>query len=98
METHNFLFEGGYDLRRISVSWFVSYAYYEYVDREHKNWSFSKTAKSRISKYNSSKKYHILWLEKVKDMSLAALSRNEIGLKAEEIKKMSLEILQVLNN
>lgn len=93
MPSHNFTFEGGYDLRRICVSWFVSYAYYEHIDNEHKNWQVLKTSKNRISKYNVSRQYHKLWLEKVKDMNPTALNRNTIGLTAEQVKKMANEVL-----
>lgn len=93
MSFHNFPFEGGYDLRRMCVSWFVSYAYYEHKDNEHKNWKNLKTSKNRISKYNASRQYHKLWLEKVKNMNSIALNRNTIGLTAEQVKKMAEEIL-----
>lgn len=94
MSFHNFPFEGGYDLRRMCVSWFVSYTYYKHIDSEHKNWQTLKTYKNRISKYNASRQYHKLWLEKVEDMHSAALNRNTIGLTAEQVKKMANEVLQ----
>ena len=97
MAIHNFPFEGGYDLRRMCASWFVSYAYYEYIDREHKNWAVLKTAKNRISKYKASRKYHKLWLEKVLEMNSYALNRNTIGLNADQVKKMAYEILENIN-
>ena len=97
MAFHNFPFEGGYDLRRMGASWFVSYAFYEYVDNEHKNWQRLKTAQNRISKYKASKKFHKLWLEKIRGMNSAALDRNTIGLNSEQVKKMACEILGKLN-
>lgn len=38
MAAHNFNFEGGDILTGMGASWFVSYAYYEKIDRTHRNW------------------------------------------------------------
>ena len=97
MDSKNFSFEGGYDLRRMCASWFVSYTYYENIDKNHKNWNSVKTAKSRMSKYNASRQYHKLWLSKVADMNDVSLNQNKIGLTAEQVKRMAFELLQVEN-
>ncbi len=94
MAEHNFSFEGGYDLRRMCASWFVSYAYHEYVDKNHNNWSVPKDPKDRIAKYNSSRQHHKLWLEKVKSMDNWRLNTNKIGLDAEQVKRMAVEVLE----
>ena len=64
-EGHNFSFSGGDILSRIGAAWFVSYAYYSYIDKNHVNWEFGITIKSlnsRRSKYNNSSVYHKDWL------------------------------------
>ena len=38
MARHTFSFLGGEDLTTMGATWFVSYAYYKYVDSSHKNW------------------------------------------------------------
>lgn len=90
--SHNFNFEGGYDLRRICASWFVSYSYFKYVDKNHLNWQKISTFEDRISKYSKSRQYHKIWLSKIKDMSSASLNRNHLDLNAEQIKSMAIEI------
>ena len=93
MAAHNFSFEGGEILTGMGASWFVSYAYYEKVDREHRNWDRVSTAKSRLSKYNQGRAYHKAWLCEVLEMNPANLNKNTIGLTASETKTMAKEIL-----
>lgn len=97
MVSRNYPFLGGYDLRRICVSWFVSYSYYEHIDSNHKNWALLKTAKDGISKYEASRQYHELWLSKVKDMKDSLLNKNTLRLDAKQVKEMAFEILQNLS-
>ncbi len=93
MASHNFNFDGGEILSKMGASWFVSYAYFEKIDRTHKNWSNISTAQSRISKYNNSRYYHQYWLREVLDMNPANLNKNTIGLRAEETKSMAKQLL-----
>lgn len=97
MDSRNYPFLGGYDLRRICVSWFVSYSYYEHIDSNHKNWASLKTVKDRKSKYEASRQYHELWLSKVKDMKDSLLNKNTLGLDAKKVKEMASAILQKLS-
>lgn len=95
--SHNYNFEGGEILSRISASWFVSYCYYNFLDANHKNWETSSTASSRKSKYNNSKKYHLLWLQRISEMNERNLSKNEIGLKGYEVVEMAKKLLKNIN-
>ena len=46
---HPFNFDGGEELSHMGATWFVSFAYYTYVDRTHKVWENVKTYVSRRS-------------------------------------------------
>lgn len=94
---HEFNFEGGELLTPIGAAWFVSFSYYEYIDPNHLNWKNSRFSKysvqSRISRYNSSKQYHMRWLNEVLNMQQLDKHKNFCGLHSSEIKKMAAEIL-----
>ncbi len=57
MASHNFSFEGGEILTGMGASWFVSYAYYQHIDKniligielQLLNQEFLNTIKERIS-------------------------------------------------
>lgn len=93
MASHNFNFEGGEILTGMGASWFVSYAYFEKIDRTHRNWERVSTSRSRLSKYNKGRAYHKAWLKEVLEMNPANLDKNTIGLGSKETKKMAREIL-----
>ena len=94
MATHDFSFSGGKILSRMGATWFVSYAYYETIDKFHMDWKKVSTVQSRISKYHSGKEYHKVWLNEVLAMNPANLSKNTIGLDAQQVKMMAREILE----
>ena len=94
MAAHNFTFEGGEILTGMGASWFVSYAYYEKIDRNHKNWARVSTTQPRLSKYNKGKPYHKIWLKEVISMNPANLNKNTIGLDAAQTKAMARELLR----
>ena len=93
MAAHNFNFAGGELLTGMGASWFVSYAYYNKIDKTHKNWDKVATTQSRISKYNKGKSYHKDWLKEVINMNPANLNKNTIGLDATQTKAMAKELL-----
>ena len=93
MATHNFSFDGGEILSKMGATWFVSYAYYEKIDRTHKNWSKVSTAHSRISRYNQGRNYHVSWLNEVIKMNHKNLNTNTIGLDATTVKEMAQKLL-----
>lgn len=94
MRTHNFSFAGGDILADMGASWFVSYAYYEKIDRNHKNWDKVSTSGMRASKYEKGRAYHQLWLREVLNMNPLNLNKNTIGLDAFQIKEMARKILE----
>ena len=96
MAAHNFTFEGGEILTGMGASWFVSYAYYEKIDRNHKNWARVSTTQPRLSKYNKGKPYHKIWLKEVISMNPANLNKNTIGLDAVQTKAMARELLSIM--
>lgn len=93
MANHNFSFVGGDILSKMGATWFVSYAYYDRVDKNHRNWDRISTAASRISRYIAGISYHKEWLQEVLLMKDANLSKNTLGLDARQVKTMAKEIL-----
>ena len=93
MQNHTFSFDGGEILSKMGASWFVSRAYYDRVDENHRNWDRVSTASSRTSRYVSARCYHKAWLEEVLAMKDERLNKNTIGLDAWEVKTMAKEIL-----
>ncbi|MBQ5849798.1 MAG: hypothetical protein IIW54_03125 [Lachnospiraceae bacterium] len=94
MASHNFSFEDGEILTGIGASWFVSYAYYQHIDKEHTNWDRVATTQPRISKYNKGKDFHKAWLQEIVNMNTLNLSKNTIGLSSTDIKLMATELLE----
>ena len=95
MAAHDFNFEGGEILAKMGATWFVSYFYYEKLDKTHDNWSRVSTIQSRISKFNKGRPYHQIWLKEVISMNPVNLNKNTIGLDASQTKKMARELLSV---
>lgn len=93
MASHNFAFDGGEILTGMGASWFVSYAYYEKIDKTHRNWARVTTTQPRISKYNKGRPFHKDWLTEVLTMNPANLNKNTIGLDPYVTKSMAKEIL-----
>lgn len=93
MATHDFSFSGGDILSKMGAAWFVSYAYYNKVDKNHKNWNRVTTAPSRSSRYVAGTPFHKEWLQEVLFMRDENLSKNTIGLDAWQVKAMAKEIL-----
>lgn len=93
MGNHDFSFVGGNILSKIGATFFVSYLFYNIIDDSHDDWKNIKTASSRISKINSSKMYHKIWLEQVLLMNDRLLERNTIGLMGFRTKEMANIIL-----
>ncbi|MFA6860103.1 MAG: hypothetical protein WCR30_01790 [Clostridia bacterium] len=97
-KTHNFYFEGGEILSKISASWFVAYAYYIYVDSSFRAWDCKITTLNfRMSKFVCSKRYHNIWLEQVLKMEQLDKNLNSVGLNSCEIKFLANEILKKIS-
>lgn len=94
---HIFSFAGGEILAGMAAWWFVSYAYYLYIDRAHFNWQKVGSAPSRIGRFEMSKKYHVYWLTEVLDMKNLDVHGNKGNLSSDEIKKMARELLARLS-
>lgn len=93
MAAHDFNFEGGEILAKMGATWFVSYAYYNRIDKNHTNWARVSTTQPRQSKYNKGTDFHKSWLKEVISMNPANLCKNTIGLDAEQTKAMARELL-----
>lgn len=98
MGNHDFNFEGGEILSKVGASWLVSYAYCEFVDSSHRNWSrlSEKSVSSRKTRYLESRKFHVSWLQRVTSMNDALIATNHIGLSPAEIKRMASEVLEII--
>ena len=93
MAAHNFSFPGGEILTGMGASWFVSYAYFDKIDKTHRNWERVSTYPSRISRYQKGQKYHKDWLQEVLNMNPDNLNKNTIGLSASQTKAMAKALI-----
>lgn len=98
MSRHAFNFEGGDILANMGATWFVSYAYYENVDKNHLNWKKVSTYPNRCSNYERSRAYHEFWLREILKMYEEKLNTNSIGLKASETKNMAKKVVERLKS
>jgi hypothetical protein len=94
MGDHDFNFEGGGELKKIGATWFVSYAYYTFIDKTHMNWETLRTHLYRASVFKRNKQYYRLWLERVLEMDNDRLNTNKIGVEAKRTKEMARELLK----
>lgn len=94
MGYHGFSFAGGEILTEIGATWFVSYAYFERIDKTHNNWERVNTKYYRITNYHKGTKYHRDWLVEVLSMNPDALNKNTIGIEANQTKKMAKILLE----
>lgn len=93
MARHVFSFENGDILTTMGATWFVSYAYYRYIDGGHANWQQVSTYQNRVRTFDWSKKHHKYFLEKIAEMNDVNLNKNTLGLRGLEIKRMAKELL-----
>ena len=98
MGRHVFLFAGGEELTTMGAVWFVSYCYYNNIDKNHLNWKKVSTYKNRASVYVRTKKYYKVWLEKVLDMEDNNLAKNMIKLEPLQVKEMARRLLETCKN
>lgn len=90
---HGFSFENGDILTTMGASWFVSYAYYRYIDGGHNNWKEVSTYQNRVKTFDWSKIHHRYFLSKIAEMNEVNLNKNTLGLKGSKIKQMAKEVL-----
>lgn len=96
--SHKFSFEESDQFGGMAASWFVSYAYHQYVDKTHFNWQnvADKSLKSRIGKFNASLNNHHYWLGQVISMSDDRIATNQLGLSAADVKKMAKTLYTII--
>lgn len=93
---HSFNFNGGDVLSKMGATWFVSYTYFHYIDKNHRNWEKISTAEYRKGIWGSSQNYHKEWLEQIVYMSDKRLNKNQIGVDSKTTKSMARQLLQIL--
>lgn len=93
---HTFNFKGGEFLTTMGAAWFVSYCYYDKINKSHINWSQVSTVSNRRSVYSNTINFHKFWLAKVLEMKDYNLNKNTIGLSGNTIKIMAKEILSTI--
>ena len=96
MPRHVFSFNGGELLTTMGACWFVSYCYYENIDKTHLNWNSVSTAQNRKSVYLRTRQYHKFWISEILQMNDGNLNRNSLELKAPQIKQMAKDLLAKL--
>lgn len=92
--TGSYAFGGEEQLKKIGATWFVSYAYYEYLDKSHRNWDSISTVSFRVSVYNSNRCYHKSWLQQVLNMDYGRIGTNTLGVSPLETKRTAQELLE----
>lgn len=93
MKNHDYNFAGGNILANMGASWFVSYSWYCFVNKNHKNWLNISTYEGRISSFKRSVSYHNFWLQQIAHMSENKLSTNKIGLSGSDVIYMAKKLL-----
>ncbi len=94
---HPFFFNGGEELTTMGATWFVSYSWYDHIDKSHKNWRNVSTFNNRISVYRRTISYHSYWLNQIIKMKLCNLEKNTIGLKGSQIIEMANTLLKKIS-
>lgn len=85
-------FEGGEQLTMLTVGWFVSYQYFENLDKKHRNWADETFYQRKIAIYNKSRKFHNIWLLEILCMPFIQVYPT-LNLTEEQIKRMTKELL-----
>ena len=96
MARHAYKFNGGEELTTMGAAWFVSYYWYNAVDKEHKNWQCVSTYRERISAFNRTKHFHEYWLEQITKMNERNLDKNAIKLKGSDVINMAMSLLKTI--
>lgn len=83
-------------LTTMGRSWFVSYAYYKYIDSAHKNWARrEKYTTAAVKFFNLLTREHRNILQDIYDNAdIARLSQNQIGLTGQEVRRLAGVILE----
>lgn len=95
---HSFHFKGGGELTTMGAVWFVSYMWYNIIDKAHENWNYVSTVNQRISTYNRTIHFHIFWLNQILQMNPSNLNKNTIGLNGHEVINMAKKLLECARN
>ena len=94
MAQHTFTFQGGRDLTTMGACWFVSYCYYKKIKPSHLNWRKPSTYKNRICVFKKTENMHKYYLERVLEMDITNLNKNQMDLNGIRIKEMAAELLK----
>lgn len=95
MARHIYRFDGGEKMTSMAAAWFVSYSWYNKIDRTHTNWKNVVKYKNRISIYMRTLSYHTYWLEQIVHMHEYNLDKNTIGLSGRKVIDMANELLNI---
>ena len=88
--------EGSQELNSTGASFFVSYLYHLLVDKNQNNWRLIKEPSKRISTINSNRLYWEKWLKKIIIMNDKKLSKNQMNLMPDDIKRMARILLKII--
>ena len=96
MARHQFNFNGGEELTTMGAVWFVSYCWYNIMDKKHTNWQLVTTYRNRISVFNRTTALHKFWLEQITRMNETNLNKNTIKLKGLDVIDMAKCLLKTI--
>ena len=83
-------------LNKIGKSWFVSYKYYELIDKKELGWQKCNTVEMRKSFYDKTREYHLEWLKYIMNASENRLSSNKLSICGFDITVMACMIYEKL--
>lgn len=98
MARHAFKFPGGSDFTTMGACWFVSYCYHKKLKPGHLNWQKISTYRNRISVFIKTQNLHKYYLERVLEMDIANLNKNQLDLNGIRVKEMAKELLNNWEN
>lgn len=86
---HNYAFDGADYLVVMGSSWFISYMYYDLIDRKHQNWRRVRTYPNRSAVYRRTQEFHQTYLHEILKMDPNLLNRNAIGILGNDVIAMA---------
>lgn len=99
---HDDVIDGGDELSRMGIAWFVLRAYWAYVNSDERRWANTATIAVRKNAFRRTwdaitaggEKLHRLFLEYIiHDATSAKINRNRLGVSAGEVRELANEIL-----
>ena len=86
------------ELRKIGKSWFVSYIYFETIDKNERSWQKCSSVELRKNIYNKNREFHTEWLKSIIYSSENKLANNKLSISGLDIKFMACIVYKKIMN